>query len=105
MTVENGQILDNIRETRSKGGIKAFIPRDSRHNLKERERVLQIRYAQYKIKKPQIKNKNKVLPPSLPVKVMYVKEEQPPQGVEVIAWFLMMDEEADSVKGAYEKVE
>jgi hypothetical protein len=101
MTVENGQILDNIRETHRKGGIKAFIPRDSRHNLKERETVL----PQYEIKKPQIKNKNKALPPSLSVKVMYVKEEQPPQGVEVIAWFLLMDEEADSAGSAYEKVE
>jgi hypothetical protein len=62
-------------------GIKALIPRDSRHNLKERETVLKIRYAQYELKKPQIKNKNKALPPSVPVKVMYVKEEQPPQGV------------------------
>jgi hypothetical protein len=34
---------------------------------------------------------------------MYVKKEQPPQGVEGIAWFLMTDGEADSVESAYEK--
>jgi hypothetical protein len=66
---------------------------------------LQPCYAQYEIKKPQIKNKNKALPPSLPVNVIHVKEEQSPKGVEGIAWFLMTDEEADSAEGAYEKVE
>jgi hypothetical protein len=53
MTVENGQMLDTIRETPRKGRIKALIPRDSRHNLKEHEAVLQIRYAEFEIKKPQ----------------------------------------------------
>jgi hypothetical protein len=100
MTVEN----ERIRETRRKGGIKAFIPRDSRHNLKELKTVLPIRSAQYEIKKPQIKSKNKALPPSLPVNAMYVKEEQPPKGVEGIAWFLVTDWEADSAEGAYETV-
>jgi hypothetical protein len=55
MTMESGQILDNIRKTHCKGRVKALIPRDSRHNVKEREAVLQIRYAQYEIKKPQSK--------------------------------------------------
>jgi hypothetical protein len=55
MTVENGQILDKIRETHCKGRIKAHIPRDSRGNLKEREVTLRVRYARYEIKKPQMK--------------------------------------------------
>jgi hypothetical protein len=104
MTVENAQILDKIRQTHCKGRIKVLIPRDSRHNLKEREAVLQIRYARYEIKKPQIKNKNKALPPSLPVNVIYVKEEQPPKGSEGIEWFLMTNEEVESDEAAYEKV-
>ena len=57
MAVGNEQILDTIKKTACKGRIKVLIPRDSRHHLKERETVLQIRYAQYEIKKPQIKNK------------------------------------------------
>jgi hypothetical protein len=102
MTVENGQILDAIRETPIKGRVKALIPRDSRRNVKEREVTLQLRYAQYEIKKPQmslraasrgvlnqtlrIKNKNKALLPSLPLTVIYVKEENPPKGIEAIEW-------------------
>ena len=93
MTVENGQILDKIKETPCKGRINVSIPRDSRHNEKERETVLQIRYARYEIKKPQIKNKNRALLPSLAVTVIYVKEERPPDGSEGIEWFLMTNEE------------
>ena len=105
MTVENGQILDKIKETPCKGRINVSIPRDSRHNEKERETVLQIRYARYEIKKPQIKNKNRALLPSLAVTVIYVKEEQPPDGSEGIEWFLMTNEEVESGEAAYEKVE
>jgi hypothetical protein len=104
MTVENGHILDNIRETPIKGRVKARIPRDSRRNVKEREAVLQVRHTQYEIKKPQIKNKNKALLPSLTVKVIYVKEERPPKGIEAIEWFLMTNEEAESFEAAYEIV-
>jgi hypothetical protein len=57
MTVENGQILDTIRETQCKGRVKALIPRDSRRNVKEREVTMQLRYARYEIKKPQINNR------------------------------------------------
>jgi hypothetical protein len=104
MTVENVKILDTIKETACKGRMNVLIPRDSRQKVKERETVLQIRYAQYEIKRPQIKNKNKALLPSLAVNVIYVKEEQPPQGIEAIQWFLMTNEEVASDESAYEKV-
>jgi hypothetical protein len=67
MTVENGQILDNIRRTHCKGRVRARIPRDSRRNVKKREVTPRVRPARHEVKKPQIKNKNKALPPSLPV--------------------------------------
>jgi hypothetical protein len=47
--------------------INTVIPHDSRRNLKERETVLQVRYAPFAVKKP-------------------------PQGIEPIAWFLMTNE-------------
>jgi hypothetical protein len=57
MTVENGEIPEEIRKTGYKGRIRAKIPRDSRNTVKEREAALQLRYAPYEIKKPQIKNR------------------------------------------------
>ncbi|GHV22891.1 IS4 family transposase [Spirochaetia bacterium] len=105
MTSGNVQIPDKIRETPCKSRVKVLIPRDSRRNLKERETVLQIRYAQYGIKRPEIKNKNKTLLPSLKVNVIYVKEEKPPAGIEAIEWFLMTNGEVVSDEAAYEKVE
>ncbi|MDR2739725.1 MAG: hypothetical protein LBB68_07845 [Treponema sp.] len=104
MAVENEQIVDKIRKTPSKGRVKARVPRDSRRNVKEREVVLQVRHAQYEIKKPQIKNKNKALLASLTVWVIYVKEERPPKDIEAIEWFLMTNEEAESFGAAYEIV-
>jgi hypothetical protein len=102
MTVENEQKPDKIRKTHCQGRVKARIPRDSRRNVKEREVVPRVRYARYEIKKPHIKNKNKALLPSLPVTVIYMKEEHPPKGVEGIAWFLMTNEDAGSCEAAYE---
>ncbi|MHC6203328.1 IS4 family transposase [Breznakiellaceae bacterium SP9] len=104
MTVENEKILDKIRGTLCEARIEVRIPRDSRGNMQERDTVLEIRYARYEIKKPQLLNKNKTLLPSLTVNVIYVKEEPPPQGVEAIEWFLMTNEEAASAEAAYEKV-
>ncbi|GMO39734.1 MAG: IS4-like element ISLpn5 family transposase [Treponemataceae bacterium] len=105
ITAENRKIPDEIRGKEVKGRQKARIPRDTRRGLKERGVVLQIRHASFEIQKPQIKNKNKELPPSLKVIVVYVKEEAPPPGVEPIEWFLMANEEVTGAEGAYEKAE
>jgi hypothetical protein len=72
--------------------------------VKGREVVLQVRHAQYEIKKPQIKNKNKALLLSVTVKVLYVKEEKPPKGIEAIEWFLMTNDEVESFQAACETV-
>ncbi|MDR2783902.1 MAG: hypothetical protein LBB48_08720 [Treponema sp.] len=101
MTVENRRIPDKIRETPRKGRIKALIPRDTRRNEKEREVVLLARYARYEIKKPRIRNKNEGPLPSLSVKVTYVKEERPPQGIEGIERFPMTNEEPERFEAAY----
>jgi hypothetical protein len=47
-----------------------------------------------------IKNKNKALLPSLPVTVIYLKEENPPKGIEAIEWFLMTGEGVESCQAA-----
>jgi hypothetical protein len=104
MTVENQKTLDEIRQKKGEGRHKVPIPRDTRRKLKERDVILQIRYATFEIKKPQIKNKDKNLPPSLLVNIRYVAEENPPEGVEPIEWFLMTNEAVTSVEDAYEKV-
>jgi hypothetical protein len=54
LTVENGKILDKIRKTKVKGRVTARIPRDSRRKVKAREVVLMVRFALFKIQKPQI---------------------------------------------------
>jgi hypothetical protein len=80
------------------------IPRDSRRKVKGRDVVLMVRFALFEIKKPQILNKNKELPQLIGANVIYVKEENPPQGVEPIEWFLMTNDEVNSVEQAFAKV-
>jgi hypothetical protein len=104
MTVDDQKILDEIRLKPVKGWQKVHVPRVTRRNIKGRDVTLEIRYASFEIKKPEIKNKDKTLLSSLHINVVYVKEEHPPEGVEPIEWFLMTNEEVTSVEAAYEKV-
>jgi hypothetical protein len=107
-TVENTKILDEITKEPCAGRVKVKIPRNSRKNLKEREAVLQIRYASFEVKRPLILNKVKHLEASHKVNVVYVKEEQPHSGnadesAEPIEWFLMTNELVEDATAAYEK--
>jgi len=104
MTVDNRQILDAVRKKQCMGKVTITIPRDSRRNLKEREGILQIRYCRFEIKRPKILDKNKALKGSIEVWVVYAKEENPPEGVEPIEWFLMTNEPVETVEAAYERV-
>jgi hypothetical protein len=104
LTVENEKIRDKIRESEVKGRVTAHIPRDSRRKVKGRGAVLLARFALFEIKKPQILNKNKELPHSIQATVIYVKEEGAPKALEPIEWFLMTNEEVNTVEQAFEKV-
>jgi hypothetical protein len=105
MTIENKRILDDIQKTACLGRAVRIISRDSRRNLKEREAILQIRYASYAIKRPQIRNTNKTLHDSIMLYVIYVKEEQKTPSDEPIEWFLATNEPIGSVQEAWEKVD
>jgi hypothetical protein len=86
MTVGNKGILDEIRKKRCQGRVAATIPRDSRSGVPEREAVLQVRYAPYAVKRPQILNKVKTLPAAIDMHVVYVREEKPVKGKSPIEW-------------------
>jgi hypothetical protein len=104
LTVGNGKILDKIRKTKAKGRVTVHIPRDSRRNVKACEVVLMVRFARFEIQKPHMLNKNKELLQSIMANVIYVKEEHPSKGLEPRAWFLMTNDEVNSVEQAFEKV-
>ncbi|GMO42174.1 MAG: hypothetical protein Pg6C_03500 [Treponemataceae bacterium] len=100
---DNGRKPENTgRNTGKRGKRSAKSPYSAGYEagLKERDVILQIRYAAFEIKKPQIKNTNKELPPSLKANVIHVTEESPPEGVEPIEWFLMANEEVTGAEEA-----
>jgi hypothetical protein len=70
LTAGNGKILDTIRKKAVQGRVTAHIPRDSRRNIKARDAALMVRFALFEIKKPQIPNKKKDLPQSIPANVI-----------------------------------
>jgi hypothetical protein len=74
MTAGNKRILDEIRKKRCQGRVEVTLPRDSRSSIPEREAVLQLRYATYKVKRPRILNPVKTLPDAIDLQVIYVKE-------------------------------
>jgi len=104
ITVDNQKILDMIREKPCIGRVEITIPRDSRKNVKERIGTLQIRCDRFDIKRPSILNKVKTLKNSIEVWVIHAKEENPPDGVEPIEWFLMTNEPVENFESAYERV-
>ncbi|GHU09683.1 hypothetical protein FACS1894151_07940 [Spirochaetia bacterium] len=104
MTMENKRILDEIQKKKCQGRLAVTIPRDSRNSIPERETVLQLRYAQFAVKRPQIRNPIKTLPEAIDMNIIYVKEERPPKGNKPIEWFLATTEPVTTSKEAYEKI-
>jgi hypothetical protein len=70
LTAGNGKIPDTIREKAAQGRVTARILRDSRRNIKARDAALMVRFALFEIKKPQVPNKKKDLPQSIPANVI-----------------------------------
>jgi hypothetical protein len=104
-TVENKKIMDEIRAKPCLGRVKTKIPRNSRAGVKEREATLQIRYANFEVKRPSILNKNKGLKETQKVNVIYVREEQQDKAAEFdpVEWFLITNEPVENTETAYEK--
>jgi hypothetical protein len=104
MTVENKRILDEIKKKRPQGRVGVTIPRDSRNGIPKRDAVLQLRYACFQVKRPQILNAVKTLPDSLDIHVIYAKEEHPLKGNSPIEWFLATSDPVTSFKEAYKYI-
>jgi hypothetical protein len=104
MTVENKRILDEIRKKQPQGRVGVTIPRDSRNGIPKRDAVLQLQYACFHVKRPQILNSVKTLPGSLDITVIYAKEEHPPKGNKPIEWFLATSCPVTSPEEAYEYI-
>jgi hypothetical protein len=54
--------------------------------MAERRAVLQLRYASYSVKRPQILDKVNTPPDAIDMHVIHVKEEKPSRGKEPIEW-------------------
>jgi hypothetical protein len=87
MTAENVEILDEIRKKRWQGRVEVTLPQDSLSSIPERETVLQQRHALYQVKRSHIRNPMRILPDSIDLYRIYVKEARAAKGKKPIEWF------------------
>jgi hypothetical protein len=103
-TVDNKHIMDEIRSKRTNECVSVTIPRDSRNSVPERKAVLELRYARFEVKKPNLLNRETIIPKTTNLNVIYVKEKKPPKGSKPIEWFLSTNDTIKTWEDAYKYV-
>ena len=99
VTVDSGKIIDETKAGAVIGSMILTIPRNSQKNQPEREAELNVRAKTFNVKKPNWRRNDKHLSESVKMTVIYISEDQPPEGIEPIKWLLATNE---SVTGANE---
>jgi len=100
LTTENKHIKSELGAVQPSGKTKVTIAANRQKKTKEREVVLTIRYGSFDVKKPQIRNNDKDLEPSLRLNLISLTEENPPEGLEAIEWLLMTNLELENAFAA-----
>ncbi|GHU73241.1 IS4 family transposase [Clostridia bacterium] len=90
------RIKDKLGAVKAAGVIGVEIPRDSRKGVKARKAELSVYYGEYTVPKPVIRKEEYILS-SVELTIIHVVEENPPEGVESVEWYLATNE---SVKSA-----
>jgi hypothetical protein len=103
-TTENEKIIDEIKAKTPAGSVTVTIPRDSRRNIKARKATLDITFAHFNVKKPEVLENDCELPDSISINIIYIKERQIDSKIEPIEWILGTNDLVDSWETAYEMV-
>jgi len=100
VTVEGAKIACEVKKSCSIGSMDVKIPRNSRNNQPEREATLNIRSMAFEVKKPYQRRNDKHLSDSVPMNVVYISEEHPPDGIEPVEWLLATNENVTALEDA-----
>jgi hypothetical protein len=100
MTSENERMLERVRNEPCLGRIEVTITQAGRDCTHERQAVLQMRYASYRIKRPRTLNEAEPLHDTIDLQIIHAREENPPAGKEPIEWFLVTGESVNSLEKA-----
>jgi hypothetical protein len=92
VTVNSGKIIDETKASAVIGSMMVTIPRNSQKKQPEREATLNVRAKTFDVKKPNWRRNDKHLSESVRMTVIYISEEQPPDGIEPIKWLLATNE-------------
>jgi len=99
-TISGEMIIEGTKRSDSLGSMEVKIPRNSHKNQREREATLSIRAKTFEVKKPYSRRNDKHLSDSVKMNVVYISEEQPPDGVEPIEWLLATNENVTTPEDA-----
>jgi hypothetical protein len=91
--------LDYIKTISPCGIIDTIIPRDTRRGIKSRKVKLDISFTSITFRKPEIRSEVH-LPEEITATAVHVKENNPPEGIEAIEWFLLTTESVNNFDDA-----
>jgi len=92
LTVDGKKMIDEVKKSSPIGSMEVKIPRNSHKNQQEREASLSVRTKAFEVKKPWSRRNDKHLSASVKMNVVYISEEQPPDGTEPVEWLLATNE-------------
>ena len=102
---DHQKALDYIKSVPYCGNIVTKIPRDTRNNKKSRMASLDISYSTITFKKPAALRSKAPLPAEITATAIHVIENEPPEGVEAIEWFLITTETVNNFEDAVRMVQ
>jgi hypothetical protein len=101
----NEHIIEKLSAAKPVCKTRVTIPANRQKKTKEREAVLTVRYENFDVAKPQIRRKDTELEPSLPLCLISLKEENPPDAIEPVEWLLMTNLEIGNAEDAVRAAE
>ena len=82
-------IIARVREQDAVGRVALLVPANRPSGTKERQALLHVRYLPTSVAKPQIRQKDLAVSPSVDLTLVSLREDHPPKGVEPLEWLLV----------------
>jgi hypothetical protein len=105
LDADHTHVLQTLRDSRPMGKTVAVIPENHQKRTKEREAALTIQYQCADVKKPKNRRSDSALEETLPLTIIRLAEEKPPEGVTPIEWLLVTNLEIRTVSDALQAAE
>jgi len=100
LDTDKNHVMQILRDSIPMGKTTLTVAANHKNKTAEREALLTIQYQYFDIKKPQIRNNDPKIEPSVGLTLIRLVEESPPEGIAPIEWLLMTNLKVDSAHDA-----